>query len=123
MVKKRRQSDPNVNDSDSTSDENFRSDKGGDSTPKCVHTKKAIDLQKLRRRYKNSSIESEKCVECAKNANGDTEKKDDDDYELDLSLWMCLQCGTHLCGRTANKHALKHFEVNSIRPLSEVQRL
>lgn len=112
MVKKRRQSDPNVNDSDSTSDENFRatSEKSGESQTKCVHVKKSVDLNKLRRTYKKSSIENEKCTECAKMVNGDTEKNEDD-YEVDLSLWMCLKCGTHLCGRTVNEHALKHFTV------------
>lgn len=114
MVKKRRQSDPNVNDSDSTSDENFRatSEKCGDSPSKCIHVKKSVDLNKLRRIYKKSSIENAKCTECMKISNGDTEKNEDD-YEVDLSLWMCLKCGTHLCGRTVNEHALKHYKVNS----------
>lgn len=113
MVKKRRQGDPNVNDSDSTSDENYRptSEKGGESQAKCSHVKKSVDLNKLRRTYKKSSIENAKCMECAKIVNGDTEKNEDD-YETDLSLWMCLKCGTHLCGRTVNEHALKHFKVN-----------
>lgn len=113
MVKKRRQGDPSVHDdSDSTSDENFRasSEKSGDSPLKCVHTKKSVDLTKLRRVYKKSTIENEKCAECAKTSNGDLEKNEDD-YEVDLSLWMCLKCGTHLCGRTVNEHALKHFKV------------
>lgn len=111
MVKKRRQGDPNVVDGDSTSDEDFRatSEKSGES--KCIHVKKAVDLNKLRRTYKKSSIENTKCAECAKISNGDTEKNEDD-YETDLSLWMCLKCGTHLCGRTVNEHALKHFKVN-----------
>lgn len=111
MVKKRRQSDPSVNDSDSTSDENFRSEKGGESSSKCVHLKRAVDRQKLLRKMKQSGVQNEKCVECSKTSNGDTERNDDD-YALDLTLWMCLKCGTHLCGRTANQHALKHFEVN-----------
>lgn len=117
MVKKRRQADPSVNDSDSTSDENFRSEKGGESASKCVHIKKAVDWQKLRRKYKNSTIENEKCVECVKTLNGDTEKNDDD-FEVDLSLWMCLKCGTHLCGRMVNEHALKHYKVSSVQFIS-----
>lgn len=115
MVKKRRQSDPNVDDSDSTSDENFRAstEKSGDSPPKCGHAKKAVDGTKLRRIYKKLTIEIEKCAECKKlTVNGDEAEKNEDDYELDLSLWMCLKCGSHLCGRTVNKHALKHYEVN-----------
>lgn len=106
MVKKRRQSDPCANDSDSTSDENFKTEKS-DAGPKCAHIKRAVDLQKLRRIFKKTTIEHEKCVECAKMSNGDT---DGEDFEYDRSLWMCLKCGSHLCGRTVNKHALKHFQ-------------
>lgn len=120
MVKKRRQGDPSANDSDSTSDENFRAtlEKSGESPSKCVHAKKSVDLMKLRRIYKKSTIENENCVECVKTLNGDAEKNEDD-YEVDLSLWMCLKCGTHLCGRTVNGHALKHFEVIYLK-ISEV---
>lgn len=107
MVKKRRQGDPCANDSDSTSDEHFKADKSDGGT-KCAHVKKALDIQKLRRLFKKSHVENEKCVECAKKSNGDAEAGD---FEYDRSLWMCLRCGTHLCGRTVNKHALLHFEV------------
>lgn len=109
MVKKRRQGDPSVNDSDSTSDENFKAEKN-DSSHKCVHVKRAVDVQKLRRNFKKSAIENEKCVECAKMPNNDA-AADAGDFEQDLTLWMCLKCGSHLCGRMANKHALKHYEV------------
>lgn len=112
MVKKRRQGDPGVDDSDSTSDENYRaSEKNGESTPKCLHAKKSVDCTKLRRKYKQLAIEMEKCADCNKTTmNGADAEKNEDDYEMDLTLWMCLKCGTHLCGRTVNKHALKHFQ-------------
>lgn len=109
MVKKRRQGDPCVNESDSTSDENFKAEKN-ESGPKCAHIKRAVNLTALRRTFKKSAIENEKCVECAKLSNGETADASGD-FETDLSLWMCLKCGTHLCGRTVNKHALKHFQV------------
>lgn len=111
MVKKRRQSDPCVNDSDSTSDENFKTNKTSErneSGQKCTHIKKSVDVQNLRRKFKKSSIENEKCVECSKMSNGDAETAD---YEHDITLWMCLKCGSHLCGRSVNKHALVHYEV------------
>lgn len=108
MGKKRRQGDPHVNDSDSSSDENFRTDKN-ETGPKCSHVKRAVDIARLRKVFKKSTIENEKCVECAKVTNGDAETGD---FEYDRSLWMCLKCGTHLCGRTVNKHALKHYEVS-----------
>lgn len=115
MVKKRRQGDPNVDDSNSSSDENFRtsSEKSGESALKCSHVKKAIDQTKLRRKYKQTAIDMEKCTECNKTTvnGGDAAEKNEDDYEVDITMWMCLKCGTHLCGRTVNKHALKHYEV------------
>lgn len=109
MVKKRRQSDPCANDSDSTSEENFRVDKN-DSNPKCLHIKKAVDIQRLRKFFKKSTLGTEKCGECAKMVNGDAETED---FEFDRSLWMCLKCGSHLCGRTVNQHALKHYQVSN----------
>lgn len=111
MVKKRRQGDPCANDTDSSSDENFRNQtEKNDSSPKCTHIKRAVDIQKLRRMFKkSSSVENEKCVDCAKITNGDA---DAGDFEQDRSLWMCLKCGTNLCGRSVNQHALKHFQVS-----------
>lgn len=112
MVKKRRQGDPYDKDSDSSSEDNFVGDKSR-CEPKCPHVKKAVDLQRLRRQFKKTSIENEKCVECAKlpaaenpAANGDA-----DEFEYDRTLWMCLNCGTNLCGRSVNKHALLHYNV------------
>lgn len=107
MVNKRRQGDPVVNDSDSTSEENYKSEQN-ESGQKCTHIKRAVDVQRLRRTFKKSTIENEKCVECSKMSNGDA---DSGDFEHDITLWMCLQCGSHLCGRLVNKHALVHFKV------------
>lgn len=115
MVKKRRQGDPGVDDSDSSSEEDFRAstEKGNDSAPKCSHVKKALDATKLRRKYKQIAIDMEKCSECNKTTalNGGDAEKNEDDYETDVTLWLCLKCGTHLCGRTVGKHALKHYQV------------
>ncbi|XP_022126856.2 ubiquitin carboxyl-terminal hydrolase 16 [Pieris rapae] len=99
MVKKKRQSDPSENGDESTEscDETIKST--------CPHVAKAVDLAKLKRALKTSGFEKE-CAECKKNP-----KTEDDDpnFEIDLSLWMCLRCGGQLCGRARNKHALNHF--------------
>lgn len=111
MVKKRRQSDPHVNDdSDSSSGDACLSGKN-DSKSQCKHMKKAADVQKLRRLYKKATIENEKCSECVKMPNGGDAALEISDFEYDRTLWMCLKCGTNLCGRSINKHALKHYEV------------
>lgn len=110
MVKKRRQGDPYSKESDSSSEENFNAEKNR-SDQKCSHVKKAVDLQRLRRQFKKSSIENEKCVECAKLPDSDNPAAGNNEFEYDRTLWMCLNCGTNLCGRSVNKHALLHYNV------------
>lgn len=111
MVKKRRQSDPHDKDSDSSSEDNLNSEKN-DSNSKCSHIKKAVDLQKLRRTFKKSPIENGKCIECARMPSNGDSALEIGDFEYDRTLWMCLKCGTNLCGRSVNKHALMHYKVN-----------
>lgn len=105
MAKKRRQSDPQSNGSESSSDDNEKKDGSNASVELCSHLKKSVDIQKLRKPFKLSSIELEKCAACAKEDTAELV-----DGEFDKSLWMCLKCGTHLCGRSVNKHALVHFQ-------------
>ncbi|XP_075980103.1 ubiquitin specific protease 16/45 isoform X2 [Anticarsia gemmatalis] len=99
MVKKKRQSDPGENGDESTEscDENVKS--------ACPHVAKAVDLTRLKKALKTGGFEKE-CSECKKSTKTELS---DPDYEEDLSLWMCLRCGSQLCGRTRNKHALNHF--------------
>ncbi|XP_028167358.1 ubiquitin carboxyl-terminal hydrolase 45 [Ostrinia furnacalis] len=99
MVKKKRQSDPGENGDESTEscDENVKS--------ACPHVAKAIDLTRLKKTLKTGGFEKE-CAECKKSAKNEVS---DPDFEEDLSLWMCLRCGSQLCGRARNKHALNHF--------------
>ncbi|CAK1586684.1 unnamed protein product [Parnassius mnemosyne] len=99
MVKKKRQSDPGENGDESTEscDESVKS--------ACPHVAKAVDLTRLKKALKSGGFERE-CSECKKS---NKIEEPDPNYEEDLSLWMCLRCGTQLCGRTRNKHALNHF--------------
>ncbi|CAK1550366.1 unnamed protein product [Leptosia nina] len=99
MVKKKRQSDPTENGDEST--------ESCDETVKsiCPHVAKAVDLAKLKRALKTNGFEKE-CAECKKNPKTEA---DDPNFEIDLTLWICLRCGTQLCGRARNKHALNHF--------------
>lgn len=108
MVKKRRQGDPC--DGDSSSDESFRTDKTV-SGPKCLHIKKSVDIQRLRKYFKKTNVNTIECVDCMKKTNGSAGEVGD--YEYDRSLWMCLKCGSHLCGRTVNQHALLHYQVSN----------
>lgn len=91
---------------------------GGES---CVHAKKAIDSTMLRKKLKVSGLEKDcsKCLEekslakamPAVTDEGDAEIENDDlQYEQDTTLWMCLKCGTQLCGRSRNHHAIDHYE-------------
>ncbi|XP_022822583.1 ubiquitin carboxyl-terminal hydrolase 16 isoform X3 [Spodoptera litura] len=100
MVKKKRQSDPGENGDESTEscDENVKS--------ACPHVAKAVDLTQLKKALKTGGFQKD-CSECKKSPKIEVP---DPDYEEDLSLWMCLRCGSQLCGRTRNKHALNHFQ-------------
>ncbi|CAH1638983.1 unnamed protein product [Spodoptera littoralis] len=100
MVKKKRQSDPGENGDESTEscDENVKS--------ACPHVAKAVDLTQLKKALKTGGFQKD-CSECKKTPKIEVP---DPDYEEDLSLWMCLRCGSQLCGRTRNKHALNHFQ-------------
>ncbi|XP_047031653.1 ubiquitin carboxyl-terminal hydrolase 16 isoform X3 [Helicoverpa zea] len=100
MVKKKRQSDPGENGDESTEscDENVKS--------ACPHVAKAVDLTQLKKALKTGGFQTE-CSECKKSSKTEVS---DPDFEEDLSLWMCLRCGSQLCGRTRNKHALNHFK-------------
>lgn len=111
--KKRRQSDPPVDGSDSSSEENEKVDSNRQLG--CEHSKKSVDVQRLRKAFKASPIDHEKCVECAKLPNGVNTTPESNEFEYDRTLWMCLKCGSHLCGRYANKHAILHYEVCFLR--------
>lgn len=99
MVKKKRQSDPGENGDESTEscDENVKS--------ACPHITKAVDLNRLRKSVRVDGFEAE-CAECRKDNKPTTL---DPDFEEDRTLWMCLRCGSQLCGRARRKHALEHF--------------
>ncbi|XP_053611210.1 ubiquitin carboxyl-terminal hydrolase 16/45 isoform X2 [Plodia interpunctella] len=99
MVKKKKASDVGENGDDSTEscDENVKS--------ACPHITKAVFLGKLKKYLKTNGFEKE-CAECKVMTKTEVS---DPDFEEDLSLWMCLRCGTQLCGRARNKHALEHF--------------
>ncbi|KPJ12856.1 Ubiquitin carboxyl-terminal hydrolase 16 [Papilio machaon] len=99
MVKKKRQSDPGENGDDSTEscDESVKS--------ACPHVAKAVDLTRLKKSLKSGGFEKE-CSECKKSNKIEVP---DPNFEEDVTLWMCLRCGSQLCGRTRNKHALNHF--------------
>uniref|UniRef100_A0A1B0DD54 ubiquitinyl hydrolase 1 n=1 Tax=Phlebotomus papatasi TaxID=29031 RepID=A0A1B0DD54_PHLPP len=53
-------------------------------------------------------LDMEDCSECSKGSTGNS-TAEGGDFEYDRSLWMCLKCGSHLCGRSRNQHALKHY--------------
>ncbi|KAF7266574.1 ubiquitin specific protease 16/45 isoform X2 [Rhynchophorus ferrugineus] len=98
MGKKKHQRDPNNEDETSESgDEN-------QNNAECSHINKSLDFNKIRKYLTKSSLLSD-CEEC-QNSPIDPDLAD---FELDLSLWMCLKCGNQACGRMKNRHALKHY--------------
>lgn len=118
MVKKRRQSDPHVNGSDSSTDSGHEKIENN-RQPGCIHLKKSIDDQQLRRAIKAATFSSEKCMACEKMP---TSNIDSTDFEYDRTLWMCMKCGSINCGRAVNQHAVKHYEVYKYRFLYKIWR-
>lgn len=90
---------------DSGNDKDKQDDKLGSG---CIHFKKSYDSSKLKKALKANGI-NEKCCECKKMP--ENEVSSDEMFEYDNTLWLCLRCGSQLCGRRMNKHALEHFNV------------
>ncbi|XP_017093112.2 ubiquitin carboxyl-terminal hydrolase 16/45 isoform X2 [Drosophila bipectinata] len=84
------------------------------SSSSCQHIKRAVDATRLRRQLKTTGLVYE-CSQCQKqgqqkqSADADSDPKAGD-IEYDSTLWLCLKCGTQLCGRSRNKHALEHHQ-------------
>lgn len=108
--KKKRQSSPHEG-TDTSSESGVENSPNSNRHPKCNHIKTAVDLNGLKKAFKLPTFDAENCRDCIK-ANLQTENSE---FEYDRTLWLCLKCGAHNCGRSVNKHALNHFEVSFIR--------
>ncbi|XP_055523577.1 ubiquitin carboxyl-terminal hydrolase 16 [Wyeomyia smithii] len=84
----------------------------------CVHVKPSIAPTVVRKVVKSAGL----LGQCSKCRDGQSKPKlnaeepavgqDEEGFEIeeDSSLWLCLKCGTQLCGRYRSKHALEHFK-------------
>ncbi|XP_077284168.1 ubiquitin specific protease 16/45 isoform X2 [Arctopsyche grandis] len=73
------------------------------SSATCPHLQKAVDLNKLRKAINKTGGLATACAKCPP-------PLPDADFIEDDTLWVCLTCGSQLCGRMRNKHALDHFK-------------
>lgn len=104
-------------DEGSSTDSCDEKDKMDDKTvPGCSHVNKSIESSKLRKALKAGGIH-QKCCDCEKTP--DPDQCHDDMFEYDNTLWLCLRCGTQLCGRRKNQHALVHYNVSSMTSTCE----
>jgi len=114
MVKAKTTSD--VTDGFTTDSEN-ENDKNNDEkgTSSCPHIAKAADPSRLRKVLKGTSFQT-KCSECDKNPSENLPPAEESELcaEYYGPLWLCLKCGTQLCGRARRQHAKAHFEVSSV---------
>ncbi|XP_053659042.1 ubiquitin carboxyl-terminal hydrolase 45 [Anopheles marshallii] len=92
----------------------------------CTHIQKSIDLNAIRKQIKTNDAWFKKvCSKCmdepATHGGNHIHKtsKEFSDASCESALWLCLKCGTQLCGRKQNQHALKHYTV----PRSDVHAL
>ncbi|XP_053951018.1 ubiquitin carboxyl-terminal hydrolase 45 [Anastrepha ludens] len=116
MVKKKRQSD--VHEDGSSTDSSvgpLHSPTSGVGV--CQHVKKAVDPTKLRKVLKASGLATD-CMQCSKQGGtspaAEVKESSIDEsisgFEYDNTLWLCLKCGSQLCGRSRNQHALQHYK-------------
>lgn len=111
MVKKR-QTDANDGSSstDSGAEElNGHAHGAASGATICQHIKKAVDTAQLRRSLKSTGLLYE-CSKCQTLAGANA--GDSGECEVDNTLWLCLKCGSQLCGRARNQHALQHHQVS-----------
>ncbi|EDX01119.2 ubiquitin carboxyl-terminal hydrolase 16 [Drosophila yakuba] len=92
------------------------------TTASCQHIKKAVDAARLRRLLKSTGLlyECSQCQKLGKTVGSGAGSEsgegaggsggDPADFEFDSTLWLCLKCGSQLCGRARHKHALEHYQ-------------
>uniref|UniRef100_A0A182W615 Ubiquitin carboxyl-terminal hydrolase n=1 Tax=Anopheles minimus TaxID=112268 RepID=A0A182W615_9DIPT len=93
----------------------------------CTHIQKSIDLNTIRKQIKTNEAWFKKdCGKCMDEpaSRGGNHIHEPSKVFSDAScetptLWLCLKCGTQLCGRKQNQHALKHYTV----PRSDIHAL
>lgn len=85
----------------------------GSNAPSCQHIKKAVDPTRLRRHLKSTGLLYD-CQMCQKLNPPNSSGNESAACEYDNTLWLCLKCGTQLCSRERNKHALLHYQVKTI---------
>lgn len=62
------------------------------NTVECGHINKAVDLQKVRKALmRNGAGFATECEECKKSPAAENEVEMNGDFQLDVSLWMCLR--------------------------------
>ncbi|XP_058063880.1 ubiquitin carboxyl-terminal hydrolase 45 [Anopheles bellator] len=78
----------------------------------CTHIQKAIDLATIRKKIKTEGYDSV-CKKCDEEGRLHSELLVEHSTVLDNTLWLCLKCGSQLCGRKQNQHALQHYRALS----------
>ncbi|XP_050099754.1 ubiquitin carboxyl-terminal hydrolase 45 [Anopheles aquasalis] len=81
----------------------------------CSHIQKGIDLPTIRKQIKTQGYRST-CKMCEQNPSTkgsestNVSATNDGPDSPDNTLWLCLKCGSQLCGRNRNQHALLHYQ-------------
>uniref|UniRef100_A0A182IYS2 Ubiquitinyl hydrolase 1 n=1 Tax=Anopheles atroparvus TaxID=41427 RepID=A0A182IYS2_ANOAO len=85
----------------------------------CIHIPKAVDLPTIRKKIKSSGFDK-LCGKCAQDAviYSASAKVLDGGAGVDCTLWLCLKCGSQLCGRNRNQHALQHYTHSDVHALA-----
>ncbi|XP_049541601.1 ubiquitin carboxyl-terminal hydrolase 45 [Anopheles darlingi] len=79
----------------------------------CSHIQKGIDLPTIRKQIKTQGYRGT-CKMCDQNpstkGSESTTTITTEGGDADNTLWLCLKCGSQLCGRNRNQHALLHYQ-------------
>ncbi|XP_012144488.1 ubiquitin specific protease 16/45 isoform X2 [Megachile rotundata] len=106
MSKKRnRQSDPNGDLSDGSTDS---CDKSFATATKCPHIGKAVSFNKIKKYIIKTGMSIE-CATCKKNTSNSIKSKEEE-CAISSGILICLQCGHQGCGKEQCGHALEHYK-------------
>lgn len=106
MSKKRnRQSDPNGDLSDGSTDS---CDKSFTTASKCPHVAKAVSFNKIKKCIIKTGMSIE-CTTCKKSTSNSMKTKEEESA-ISSGILICLQCGHQGCGKEQCGHALEHYK-------------
>ncbi|XP_058126824.1 ubiquitin carboxyl-terminal hydrolase 45-like [Anopheles ziemanni] len=86
----------------------------------CSHITKAVELSTVLKKIQSGGFDK-LCCRCTKEAvihSAYVKELDGAADRADCTLWMCLKCGSQLCGRNRKQHAMQHSTQSDMHELA-----